>query len=166
MVAELAFRCIMLNAHYKIDAIKQSRGIVMIDELDLHLHPNWQRHVVNDLKAAFPNIQFVATTHSPFIVQSLGNDELINLDLDTEVSPKDLSLEVVAEEIMNVKSPFSVSNHAVEEMSLSYFQLLQEAEKSPQKESYKTKLETIENAIDDAGLRAFLKSNRIAKNII
>jgi len=166
MVAELAFRCIMLNAHYKIDAIKQSRGIVMIDELDLHLHPNWQRHVVNDLKAAFPNIQFVATTHSPFIVQSLGNDELINLDLDTEVSPKDLSLEVVAEEIMNVKSPFSVSNHAVEEMSLGYFQLLQEAENSPQKESYKTKLETIENAIDDAGLRAFLKSSRIAKNII
>ena len=68
--------------------------------------------------------------------------------------------------VLNVKSPFSVSNHAVEEMSLGYFQLLQEAENSPQKESYKTKLETIENAIDDAGLRAFLKSSRIAKNII
>ncbi|MFM9947526.1 MAG: AAA family ATPase [Saprospiraceae bacterium] len=64
MVAELAYRCIVLNGSKREQAIVDTQGVVMIDELDLHLHPNWQRHVVSDLKRAFPNIQFVATTHT------------------------------------------------------------------------------------------------------
>ena len=84
MVAELSYRCIVLNGSKQEKTIIDTNGVVMIDELDLHLHPNWQRHVVSDLKTAFPNIQFVATTHSPFIVQSLAKDELINLDLKEE----------------------------------------------------------------------------------
>lgn len=84
MVAEIAYRCVVLNTHYGRYAVKKSRGIVLIDEIDMHLHPNWQRNVVADLKRAFPNIQFVATTHSPFIVQSLQENELINLDRQNE----------------------------------------------------------------------------------
>ena len=52
----------------------------MIDEIDLHLHPKWQRHVVGDLQKAFPNIQFIGTTHSPFIVQSMNPGEVIDLN--------------------------------------------------------------------------------------
>jgi len=44
--------------------LQQTPGIVMIDELDLHLHPTWQRRVIHDLKRTFPQIQFVVTTHS------------------------------------------------------------------------------------------------------
>ncbi|MEI6949893.1 AAA family ATPase [Paraflavisolibacter sp. H34] len=166
MVAELAYRCSILNGYLGARAVEETRGVVLIDELDLHLHPNWQRHVVQDLKNAFPRIQFMATTHSPFIVQSLNSNELINLDLGTDVSPKELSLEVVAEEVMNVKSPFSDENAAKEQLSMDYFQLLEEAVNSPDKAAYIDRLETFENAIDDAGLRAFLKSTRIAKNIL
>ena len=102
MTAELAYRCIVLNGSKQERAITDTNGVVMIDELDLHLHPNWQRHVVSDLKKAFPNIQFVATTHSPFIVQSLSKDELINLDFENdneglERNPSDYGIEDVAE---------------------------------------------------------------------
>jgi len=106
MVAELAFRCIMLNAHHKRDSIKRSLGVVMIDEIDLHLHPNWQRHVVNDLKNAFPSIQFVATTHSPFIVQSLRSSELVNLDqtVGLDSDPNKYSIEDVSSREMGVEN--------------------------------------------------------------
>lgn len=49
----------------------ENRGIVMIDEIDLHLHPKWQMNVLPTLAAALPNIQFIVTSHSPLIVGSL-----------------------------------------------------------------------------------------------
>jgi predicted ATP-binding protein involved in virulence len=54
----------------------------MIDEVDVFLHPHWQRHVLQDLMKAFPNIQFIVSTHSPFIVQSLKQGQLISFDND------------------------------------------------------------------------------------
>ena len=79
MVADIAYRCVLLNPYLELDATKRSPGIVLIDELDLHLHPKWQRTIVSKLKETFPKIQFITTTHSPFIVQSLVNKELIDL---------------------------------------------------------------------------------------
>lgn len=106
LVAELAFRCVVLNGFLGRDAVKESRGIVLIDELDLHLHPKWQRHIVKDLKSAFPNIQFVVTTHSAFIVQSLASDELLNLDRLTDVPLNSLKIADVATSVMGVASRF------------------------------------------------------------
>jgi hypothetical protein len=117
MAAELAYRCIVLNGNKRERAIKDTTGVVMIDELDLHLHPNWQRHVVSDLKRAFPGIQFVATTHSPFIVQSLASDELINLDRSVETAPGDLPIDRVATIFMGVKSEFSENSDDLEKKS-------------------------------------------------
>ena len=45
-------------------------GIVFIDSLDIHLHPKWQRQVMQDLSSHFPALQFIATTHSPLIAQA------------------------------------------------------------------------------------------------
>jgi len=57
----------------------EGHAIILIDELDLHLHPKWQKSIVSDLKRTFPNCQFIITTHSPFIVQTLNKSEVINL---------------------------------------------------------------------------------------
>ncbi len=51
----------------------QIKGIVIIDELEQHLHATWQRVVVNRLKSAFPRVQFIAATHSPLIAGSIGD---------------------------------------------------------------------------------------------
>lgn len=56
-------------------------GVVLIDELDIHLHPVWQRFIASWLRAQFPNIQFIITTHSPLVAAGAGQDAL-TLKLD------------------------------------------------------------------------------------
>ncbi|EJF54996.1 putative ATP-binding protein involved in virulence [Saprospira grandis DSM 2844] len=51
-------------------------GVVMIDEIDLHLHPSWQRKVVSRLQQTFPNVQFILTTHSPLVINHLKAESL------------------------------------------------------------------------------------------
>jgi HEAT repeat protein len=63
---------------WKVDPLTVP-GLVLIDELDLHLHPSWQRRVSRDLGAAFPNVQFIATSHSPIIAGSVPEESLLVL---------------------------------------------------------------------------------------
>ena len=94
MVTDMALRCVSLNSYLGENSILETTGFVLIDGIDLNLHPKWQKVIVSDLKTAFPNIQFIATTHSPFIVQSLAAYEIINLDGQVlAANPKDRSLE-------------------------------------------------------------------------
>lgn len=80
MIADIAYRAGELNSHLGKRAVLETPGVVLIDELDLYLHPNWQRRVVNNLRETFPKIQFITTTHSPFIIQSMPKGELIDLN--------------------------------------------------------------------------------------
>lgn len=79
MVMELAARCYILNPHLGAMAAMETQGVVLVDEIDLHLHPSWQRHVVNDFCEAFPNIQFVFTTHAPLVVGSLKEGHIFSI---------------------------------------------------------------------------------------
>lgn len=67
LVADIAYRSVRLNPHLGNDAVQETPDIVLIDEVDMHLHPEWQQVVLRDLKhsRAFPQIQFIVTTHSP-----------------------------------------------------------------------------------------------------
>lgn len=60
------------------DALNQE-GIVLIDEIELHLHPQWQREVLPALQKTFPNIQFIVTTHSPQLLSNLKKEEVFIL---------------------------------------------------------------------------------------
>lgn len=71
MIADIAYRAALLNGHLGEDAAKKSPGIVMIDEVDMHLHPQWQQTVIGSLRDAFPNIQFIVTTHSPQVLSTV-----------------------------------------------------------------------------------------------
>jgi len=79
MVMEMAFRCFILNPHLGTKAALRTKGVVLVDEIDLHLHPSWQRHVVNDFCEAFPNIQFVFTTHAPLVIGSLKEGHIFSI---------------------------------------------------------------------------------------
>ncbi len=57
-------------------------GLVLIDELDLHLHPAWQVGLISALKRTLPNMQFIVTTHSPMLLPGLEHDEIVLLDQD------------------------------------------------------------------------------------
>ncbi len=73
----------------------QFDGIILIDEVEIHLHPEWQERIVKILKSTFPKAQFIVTTHSPHIIQAADVEEVIALCLDSEnnvVTRNDLAL--------------------------------------------------------------------------
>jgi predicted ATP-binding protein involved in virulence len=173
LAADIAYRCIQLNPFLGEQAVLDSEGIVLIDEIDMHLHPNWQRHFISDLKKAFPKIQFVATTHSPFIVQSLAKDELINLDENEErleSSPSNYGIEDVSEIEMGVKSVArsKAFNERVE-VAGRYYQLISEGKSSKTDEEVaqlRQKLNEMEERFsDDATFVATLRLERKANKI-
>jgi len=71
---------------WKTNRTKPMRGIVLVDELEEHLHPAWQRTIVSKLRAAFPEVQFVATTHSPLALANTRSGEVFAAVLRNAVS--------------------------------------------------------------------------------
>jgi predicted ATP-binding protein involved in virulence len=159
MVAEIAYRCVVLNPHLGKLAVKQTKGVVLIDEIDMHLHPKWQQCVVNDLKTAFPEIQFIATTHSPFIVQSLKAEELINLDRWTDVDPDRLTVDEVSKNIMGLVDEYGSESRKDESTSEEYLKLLDSSKKADLEDA----LTELESQVSDPAVRAFLKLQKLKK---
>ena len=79
MVFDIAYRMAILNPMKK-EKITDTCGVVLIDEIDMHLHPKWQWNVIEALRNVFPNVQFIAATHSPVLFASAKNIWLIDVD--------------------------------------------------------------------------------------
>ncbi|MHC8324374.1 AAA family ATPase [Pseudomonas sp. LB1P83] len=105
LFADIARRMCILNPHMGKDVLKNTSGVVIIDELDIHLHPAWQRSIVPALKKAFPKVQFIAASHSPQIIGSLKPEEVIVLNDGDPSHPRvtyGLDSSRVLEEVMDV----------------------------------------------------------------
>ncbi|MBI1927328.1 AAA family ATPase, partial [Candidatus Poribacteria bacterium] len=75
LVGDLIWR--LLQAFPNLDdPTQEASGVVLIDELDIHLHPVWQRQIATWLQEAFPKLQFIVATHSPFVAIGAGEDTL------------------------------------------------------------------------------------------
>ena len=79
LVADIARRAVMLNEFDGADAPKRVEGVVLIDEIDLHLHPRWQREALPRLRDVFPKLQLIITTHSPQVLSSAENRQVRRL---------------------------------------------------------------------------------------
>ena len=75
LVLDLARRLSQANPSVD-DPLTDGQAVVLIDELELHLHPKWQRQIVRKLQTTFPRCQFIATTHSPQVVGELAHDRI------------------------------------------------------------------------------------------
>jgi predicted ATP-binding protein involved in virulence len=84
MAGDIAHRCTRLNPHLGAAAARATNGIVMIDEVDMHLHPEWQQVVIQSLRDAFPLIQFIVTTHSPQVLTTVKSANIRVLRRDTD----------------------------------------------------------------------------------
>ena len=81
LLGDLARRLILANP--SADNPLEGEGIVLIDEIELHMHPNWQRRILHVLNEVFPNIQFIITTHSPQVLGEVNTDfDIVSLILD------------------------------------------------------------------------------------
>src|SRR5262249_37770750 len=76
LTADLAHRCARLNPALGEDAARDTPGVVLIDEVDLHLHPTWQQKVVALFQNAFPRIQLIVSTHSPQVLSTVNVDSI------------------------------------------------------------------------------------------
>lgn len=88
LVADIAIKAVTQNAYLvgrdEADhrVLDLTTGVVLIDEIDVHLHPLWQRRIIADLTRIFPSIQFAATTHSPQIIGELSRANIVLLHPD------------------------------------------------------------------------------------
>lgn len=82
MVADIAFRATKLNPHLGEAAARETPGVVLIDEVDMHLHPEWQQVVLQSLTSAFPKVQFIVTTHSPQVLTTVPRENIRKIELD------------------------------------------------------------------------------------
>ena len=128
IILDIAARMCILNPYLKEKALQETPGIVLIDEIDLSLHPTWQKRIIGILKQLFPKIQFICATHSPFIIQSLEEGELITLDQPLESEYSGESIEDISEDIMGVVLPqYSEKKRKIYEASKLYFEALTQA---------------------------------------
>lgn len=162
MVGDIARRCAMVNPHLETNAPAKTPGIVLIDELDLHLHPRWQRRIVDDLKRTFPKIQFIATTHSPFIIQALQPGELRVLGGDEpKIEYANRGIEEIARFIQGVDMPETSERFTSQkDAAKTYFQMLRDGrdENDPELREAKSKLDRLTvSYADNPGLEAIIE---------
>ena len=89
-VADLAKR--MFDQYPDLENPLHGPAVVLVDEIDLHLHPEWQRKIIKYLSDLFPNTQFIVTAHSPLIIQSAENVNLIMLEKDDNPDGKGINI--------------------------------------------------------------------------
>ena len=108
VVADIAYRMAVLNPQLLDKVILETDGVVLIDEVDLHLHPAWQQKIMGVLTKVFPKVQFIVTTHAPAVVSSVDRQHMILLkngevkSAPSQTHGKDINS--VLEEIMGVNS--------------------------------------------------------------
>lgn len=109
LVADIAYRMAVLNPQCLGDVCAKTGGIILIDEVDLHLHPAWQKQILNDLTEIFPKVQFVVSTHAPEVINSVPKECVIVLEnyqalpAPAETYGKDANS--ILRAIMRVKEP-------------------------------------------------------------
>ena len=163
MVGDIATKAALLNPQLEERIIDETNGIVLIDELDQHLHPSWQRVVIQNLIDTFPEIQFICTTHSPFLIQSIEKGQLIKLDGNIESDYSNQSIEDIIEDIQGIEMP-QKSRYYLEmyKAAEAYYSMLRnDPDNHSEIKSLKMILdEKLIRFADDPILQAYLKVNR------
>lgn len=107
MIADIAYRMAILNPQLLDDILEETSGVVLIDEIDMHLHPSWQKKIISVLNKIFPKVQFVFTTHSPSVLSNVSNKNILILD-NFEIYPLEnmtygKDIEAILREVMRVQ---------------------------------------------------------------
>ena len=80
MIGDIAYRMAVLNPMLGDKVLEETTGVVVIDEIDLHLHPQWQQTIISDLNTIFPKIQFIVSSHAPAVINSVAREQIRILD--------------------------------------------------------------------------------------
>lgn len=123
----LAYRLALLNPE-STDNLGESEGIVLIDEIDMHLHPKWQWNIVDALERTFPNMQFILATHSPIVISSCKNEQLILIDEDEEVRYLANAYGYSVQDVLNFRQGTTEKPEEIKKLSEQFEKALDEDE--------------------------------------
>lgn len=124
MVLDIAYRMAVLNPNLR-ERAADSTGIILIDELDMHLHPKWQWKVIEALQETFPNVQFIAATHSPILIAACKDGHLIYVDHDSiSYGMTDYGMEV--NDVLTYTQGSNAMAESVKEQMDSFYGLIEE----------------------------------------
>lgn len=160
LVADIARRMCVLNPQLGQEVTRKTPGVVLIDELDMHLHPRWQRILTGGLKRAFPEVQFIVASHSPQVLGELHPEEIILLRPSGTAHPQvsyGLTSSQVLEEIMgaDARAP------EVQKMLTEAFEVLERGELQAARDKL-TELEAFASGIPElAGAWALLRRKEV-----
>jgi AAA domain, putative AbiEii toxin, Type IV TA system/SIR2-like domain len=133
----------MYEVHPTSEHPEWATALVLVDEIDAHMHPEWQRSLIATMKELFPNLQVIATTHSPLIVGNMEPGEVIQVKRDPE-EPAQISVEPVEGSFQGLRADQILTSQAFGLDSTldaqtanrveSYEQLLGQEDLTPQEE--------------------------------
>lgn len=169
LIGELAWRAATLTGSWEGEPSSQISGVVLLEDLERHLDLNWQRRIVEDLHRAFPQVQFIATTHSPFVVQSVRPEHVVTLDRAPLLDFPRSSIEDIAETTMGVENvQRSARFVAMVEAGERYYAALRRNHASGEERSrLKEELDRLlEPFADNPAFVALLRSERIARGLV
>lgn len=165
LFGDLARRLTIANP--KLDNPLLGEGVVLIDEVELHMHPSWQRCVLRNLRETFPNIQFIITTHSPIVLSEVDDEFNIyfmrNGDSSSEVTEfrrlDGFDANYILEEFMGTKSMNSKTEQLIDEI----YQLIRKKSFDEAEDKVKD-LEKLTDAANKDVLRAnmLIKKGRLS----
>ena len=165
IVADIAVRMCILNPYLKEKTFERTPGIVAIDELDLSLHPKWQKRIIRTLTSLFPKVQFICASHSPFLIQALEEGQLISMEgmVDEEYSGE--SIEDIAENIMGVENArYSDKKQEMYHAAEEYYQALNCAVSQEELQRLKEKLDVLmAEYSDNPAYCAWMKQRYLVK---
>jgi len=123
LLVDMARRICLLNPHLGDAVMRETPGVILIDELDMHLHPRWQRDLTRGLQQAFPSLQFIVSSHSPQVLGELQPEQIILLNVEGTAHPEasyGLDSSKILEEVMDAP----VRAEMVEEKLTQLFEAL------------------------------------------
>lgn len=126
MVADIAYRMAVLNPQLLDRIAEETPGIVLIDEVDMHLHPEWQKRIMTDLHYIFPRVQFIVTTHSPSVLANIKKEHILLLEDGEIYTPENTSYGRDISAIMNELMKVEVRPEAVVKLKDAFYQTLSE----------------------------------------
>ena len=160
LVADIARRMCLLNPQLGTEVTVETAGVVLIDELDMHLHPRWQRIVTQGLKAAFPALQFIVASHSPQVLGELPPEEIILLRPEGPSHPQvsyGMDSSRVLEEIMGA----TARTPAIEDALANLFASLERNELGSARDQLSTLSATAPGLAELGGAEALLKRKEL-----
>lgn len=141
LIADIAYRMAILNPQFLEKVLTETEGIVLIDEIDLHLHPTWQKRILKDLMDIFPKVQFIVSTHAPEVINSVKSDSIVILKDDAVLSAADETYGKDANTILGEIMEVSARPDDIKNLFEQFYDLLDKGEWS-QAEAVIEQLET------------------------